>query len=165
MESAARALRRIAEMHPEMELVFPVHLNPVVRDAVAPALGGVPNISLIHPLDYPDFVNMMARSHLLVTDSGGVQEEAPSLGKPVLVLREVTERPEAVTYGTVKLVGLGEDRIVSAAKRLLEDRNAYARMAAATNPYGDGRAARRTVQIIKHYFGYTGRLPKEFTPR
>lgn len=165
MESAARALRRIAELHPETELVFPVHLNPVVRDAVTPVLGGVSNVSLIHPLDYPDFVNIMARSHLLVTDSGGVQEEAPSLGKPVLVLRAVTERPEAVKYGTVKLVGLDEDRIVSAARRLLEDRKAYARMAAATNPYGDGRAARRTVQVIKRYFGYSRRLPQEFKPR
>jgi UDP-N-acetylglucosamine 2-epimerase (non-hydrolysing) len=165
MEAAARAIRRIAEAHPELDLVFPVHLNPVVRDAVFPILQGVSNVTLIHPLDYLDFVNIMARSHLIITDSGGVQEEAPSLGKPVLVLREVTERPEAVKYGTVKLVGLDEGRIVSAARKLLEDKKAYATMAAATNPYGDGHAARRTVHVIKHYFKFSRTLPKEFVPR
>lgn len=165
MESAARAIRRIAEKHPEIDLVFPVHLNPAVREVVFRILGGVTNVSLIHPLDYLDFVNMIARSYLIITDSGGVQEEAPSLGKPVLVLRDVTERPEAVAYGTVRLVGLREERIVSAAQKLLTDPRAYDAMASATNPYGDGLAARRTVRIIKHYFGYSRTLPKEFVPR
>jgi UDP-N-acetylglucosamine 2-epimerase (non-hydrolysing) len=165
MASAARALRRIAEKHPNLHLVFPVHLNPVVRDVVNPILDGLPNASLIEPLDYLDFVNIMARSHVIITDSGGVQEEGPSLAKPVLVLREVTERPEAVRYGTVKLVGLDEEKIFHAADRLLTDRRAYQAMATATNPYGDGHAARRTVHIIKHYFGFSRTLPKEFVPR
>ena len=164
MASAARALRRIAEAHPDLHLVFPVHLNPVVREVVFPILQAIPNISMIHPLDYLDFVNMMARSYLVITDSGGVQEEGPSLGKPILVLREVTERPEAVKYGTVRLVGLDEERIFRTAQRLLTDRRAYDAMATATNPYGDGQAGRRTVQIIKHYFGLTRTLPKEFVP-
>lgn len=165
MEAAARAIRRIAELHGELDVLFPVHLNPVVRDAVYPVLHGLPNVFLIQPLDYLDFVNIMARSHLIITDSGGVQEEGPSLGKPILVLREVTERPEAVKYGTVKLVGLNEQRIVNAAVKLLDDRRAYAAMASATNPYGDGKAARRTVQIIRYYFDLSRRLPAEFTPR
>jgi UDP-N-acetylglucosamine 2-epimerase (non-hydrolysing) len=165
MEAAARSLRRLAELHPELDLVFPVHLNPVVRDAVHPILQGIPNVTLIHPLDYLDFVNLMARSHLIITDSGGVQEEGPSLGKPILVLREVTERPEAVKYGTVKLVGLDEDRIVAAARKLLEDSRAYRAMASATNPYGDGKAARRTVHVIRNYFRFTATVPKEFVPR
>jgi UDP-N-acetylglucosamine 2-epimerase (non-hydrolysing) len=165
MESSARAIRRIAEKYPEIDIVFPVHLNPVVREVVFRVLSGLTNVSLIHPLDYLDFVNMIARSYLIITDSGGVQEEAPSLGKPVLVLRDVTERPEAVEYGTVRLVGLREERIVSAARKLLDDRRAYDAMASATNPYGDGLAARRTVRIIKHYFGYSRTLPKEFVPR
>lgn len=165
MAAAARALRRIAELHPAHHVVFPVHLNPVVRDVVNPILRDLGNVSLIEPLDYLDFVNLMARSYLIVTDSGGVQEEGPSLGKPILVLREVTERPEAVRYGTVKLLGLDEDRIVRAAHRLLVDPKAYRAMAGATNPYGDGKASLRTVGIIKHYFGLARRLPKDFNPR
>jgi UDP-N-acetylglucosamine 2-epimerase (non-hydrolysing) len=165
MAAAARALRRIAEAHPHLHLVFPVHLNPIVREVVNPILEGLPNATLIPPLDYLDFVNIMARSSLIVTDSGGVQEEGPSLAKPILVLREVTERPEAVQYGTVKLVGLNEEKIFRAAHRLLTDRKAYQKMANATNPYGDGYAARRTVHIIKHYFGLSRTLPKEFVPR
>lgn len=165
MEAAARAIRRIAERHGELDVLFPVHLNPVVRDAVYPILHGLPNVFLIQPLDYLDFVNIMARSYLVITDSGGVQEEGPSLGKPILVLREVTERPEAVKYGTVKLVGLNEQRIVNAAVKLLDDRRAYGAMASATNPYGDGKAARRTVQIIRHYFNFSRKLPAEFRPR
>ncbi len=165
MAAAARALRRVAETHPALQLVFPVHLNPVVRDVVRPILGGLPNALLLEPLDYLDFVNLMARSHLIITDSGGVQEEGPSLAKPILVLREVTERPEAVQFGTVKLVGLNEEKIFRAAHRLLTDRRAYHAMASATNPYGDGRAAQRTVHIIRHHFGFSRTLPKEFVPR
>ncbi len=165
MASAARALRRIVETYPNLHLVFPVHLNPRVRDVVLPILGGLSNVSLIEPLDYLDFVNIMARSYLIISDSGGVQEEGPSLAKPILVLREVTERPEAVRFGTVKLVGLDEERIYRQAHRLLSDRRAYRAMATAVNPYGDGHAAHRTVQIIRHYFQFSRTLPKEFVPR
>ncbi len=131
---------------------------------VNPVLDGVANVHLIEPLDYMDFVNLMARSYLIISDSGGVQEEGPSLGKPVLVLREVTERPEAVSYGTVKLVGLDQETIVRTASKLMNDAAAYRAMASATNPYGDGRAARRTVSFIKNYFGLSRSLEKEFRP-
>jgi UDP-N-acetylglucosamine 2-epimerase (non-hydrolysing) len=164
MRGAARAIRRLAEMHQDMDVIFPVHLNPVVREVVYPVLGDVGNVHLIEPLDYLDFVNLMAHSFLIITDSGGVQEEAPALGKPVLVLRSVTERPEAVAYGTVKLVGLDEGRIFRTAERLITDSRAYKKMAAAINPYGDGLAAKRTVQIIKRHFGlFKGRI-REFVP-
>jgi UDP-N-acetylglucosamine 2-epimerase (non-hydrolysing) len=164
MAAAARAIRRIAEQYPDHLILFPVHLNPVVRETVTPILGTLANVVMTEPLDYLDFVNALARSYLVITDSGGVQEEGPSLGKPILVLREVTERPEAVTYGTVRLVGLDENRIFTTARKLLDDRQAYRKMATATNPYGDGNAARRTVGIIKHYFGFARRLPAEFAP-
>ncbi len=136
-----------------------------MRDVIYPVLRKLPTVHLMEPLDYANFVNIMARSFLILTDSGGVQEEGPSLGKPVLVMREVTERPEAVAYGTVKLVGLNEDRIVKTASRLLDDRRAYQAMATATNPYGDGLASRRTVGLIKRYFGITRTPVKEFKPR
>jgi UDP-N-acetylglucosamine 2-epimerase (non-hydrolysing) len=164
MRGAATAIRRLAETYPDCEIIFPVHMNPVVREVVYPVLGKVPNVHLIEPLDYLDFVNIMAKSFLIITDSGGVQEEGPSLGKPVLVLREVTERPEAVEYGTAKLVGLNEEKIVRAARKLMDDERAYKAMATATNPYGDGLAARRTVGVISKYFGLTSRLVKEFRP-
>lgn len=164
MRGACRAVKQLAVLYPELNFIFPVHLNPVVREVVLPTLGKLPNIFLIEPLDYVDFVNLMAKSHLIITDSGGVQEEGPALGKPVLVLRTVTERPEAVAYGTVKLVGLDEDRIFSTAKKLLNNKAAYNKMASATNPYGDGKAAKRTVGIIKHYFGMVKALPAEFKP-
>jgi UDP-N-acetylglucosamine 2-epimerase (non-hydrolysing) len=164
MRGAARAIRRLAEKHPDIITVFPVHLNPAVRDVVYPILGGVPNVLLIEPLDYSNFVNLMARSYFVITDSGGVQEEGPALGKPVLVLREVTERPEAVEFGTAKLVGLSEDQIYHAAAGLLDDANEYQKMAMATNPYGDGLASMRTVNILKRYFGYSNDFVNEFTP-
>mgnify|MGYP001602917403 CR=1 FL=1 len=165
MRGAARAMKRLAKLYPDCEVVFPVHLNPIVRDVVYPVLGNLPNVHLIEPLDYSDFVNIMAKSYLIVTDSGGVQEEGPSLGKPVLVLREVTERPEAIAYGTAKLVGLDEERIFRTARKLMEDPRAYNVMATATNPYGDGFAARRTVGVIKKYFGLPGSAIKEFKPK
>lgn len=165
MEGAARAVRRLAAERRDIHVIFPVHLNPVVRGVVYPMLAGVGNVSLIEPLDYLDFVNLMARSYLIITDSGGVQEEGPALGKPVLVLREVTERPEAVAFGTAKLVGLDEGRIHRTAKRLLADRRAYRAMAEATNPYGDGLAALRTVRVIKRYFGMRTAPFREFRPR
>ncbi len=164
MLGACRAVKRLAELFPNANFVFPVHLNPVVREIVHPTLGEVPNVFLIEPLDYPDFVNLMAKSHLIITDSGGVQEEGPALGKPVLVLRTVTERPEAVRFGTVKLVGLDEKKIFHTARSLMTNERAYNTMASATNPYGDGHAARRTVGIIKHYFGFSKALPSEFKP-
>jgi UDP-N-acetylglucosamine 2-epimerase len=165
MRDACSAVRELAETYTDINFIFPVHLNPVVREVVYGTLGSLGNVFLIEPLDYLDFVNLMARSYLIITDSGGVQEEGPSLGKPILVLREVTERPEAVHYGTVKLVGLDEKKIIAAAKKLIESKSAYEKMATATNPYGDGRAAERTVQVIKKYFGLAGNVIHEFKPR
>lgn len=163
MQAIGRALARIARAEPELEIVFPIHLNPVVREAIQPAVAGLPNVRLIEPLGYGDFCHLMNRSHLVLTDSGGVQEEAPGLGKPVLVMRDTTERPEAVVAGTVQLVGTDEDRIVREVRHLLHDRDAYQRMAQAVNPYGDGKAAQRTVAALRHFFG-EGDRPEEFAP-
>jgi UDP-N-acetylglucosamine 2-epimerase (non-hydrolysing) len=165
MSRAARALREIVRQVEHVSVVFPVHRNPVVREAVLPVLQSLPNVHLVEPLDYLDFVQLLAGSTLVITDSGGVQEEAPALGKPVLVLREKTERPEAVRFGTVRLVGLEEQRIVAVAVKLLKDRKAYRRMAAAVNPYGDGKAAARTVNIIRRFFGFTRTRVAPFHPR
>lgn len=165
MKHACNAVKKLAALYPDINFVFPVHLNPIVRDVVFPALGGIPNVKLIDPLDYLDFVNLIARSYLIITDSGGVQEEAPSLGKPVLVLRKVTERPEAVKFGTVKLVGEDEKKILYWAKRLLDNKGEYKKMASAVNPYGDGLSSKRTVQIIKNYFGLSNKKVDEFIPR
>ena len=148
MESVCRALRRIAVGN-DVDVVYPVHPNPNVMEPVYRLLGGVANLHLVQPIDYLPFVHLMNRSYLIITDSGGIQEEAPSLGKPVLVMRETTERPEAVTAGTVRLVGVNEDRIVEEAQRLLDDPRWYESMSAAHNPYGDGRAAERISQIIE----------------
>ena len=164
MHSAAMAIKRLSRVHPECDFLFPVHLNPAVRRVVYPILGRLKNVHLVEPVDYLDFVHLMAAAHLIITDSGGVQEEGPSLGKPVLVLREVTERPEAVEYGTAKLVGLDEAKIVRTVSRLLNDPHAYNAMASAVNPYGDGRAARRTVALIKNYFGLSRAAVREFSP-
>ena len=165
MRNACNAVKRLAALYPDMNYIFPVHLNPIVREVVYGTLGSLDNVFLIEPLDYVDFVNLMSRSYLIITDSGGVQEEGPSLGKPILVLRTVTERPEAVASGTVKLVGLDEGAIVTAAKKLIDSKTAYKKMASATNPYGDGRAAERTVRIIKRYFGFSKKVVHEFRPR
>ncbi len=165
MKGACEAVKELAKKFSDINFIFPVHLNPVVREIVHPILGKSANISLIEPLDYLDFVNLMAKSDLIITDSGGVQEEGPSLGKPILVLRNVTERPEAVEYGTVKLVGLNKKIIYSAAVKLLSDKKAYHTMAAATNPYGDGTAANKTILAIQIYFGLTKKKFIPFTPR
>lgn len=165
MKGACEAVKDLAKKFPDINFIFPVHLNPVVREIVYPILGALSNISLIEPLDYLDFVNLMAKSDLIITDSGGVQEEGPSLGKPILVLRKVTERPEAVKYGTVKLVGLDRKKIYSAAVKLLTDKKAYRTMAAATNPYGDGTTAKKTVLAIQKYFGLTKQKFIPFIPR
>ncbi|SEA62565.1 non-hydrolyzing UDP-N-acetylglucosamine 2-epimerase [Paraburkholderia sartisoli] len=146
-ENMCGALAELAE-RPDVQIVYPVHLNPNVQEPVARILGALPNVHLIEPQDYLPFVYLMGRSYLILTDSGGVQEEAPSLGKPVLVMRNTTERPEAITAGTVRLVGADRSKIVSEAQSLLNDTDAYERMARAHNPYGDGTAAKRIVDIL-----------------
>lgn len=147
-EQICQALKVLAETQGEVEILYPVHLNPNVQEPVKRILGGTPSVHLIEPQDYLPFVYLMDRAALIITDSGGVQEEAPSLGKPVLVMRDTTERPEAVTAGTVQLVGTNADRIVSEAARLLRDASAYETMAKAHNPYGDGRAAERIADFL-----------------
>jgi UDP-N-acetylglucosamine 2-epimerase (non-hydrolysing) len=146
-ENICNALLRLA-VRGDVQIVYPVHLNPNVQEPVQRLLGNHPSIQLIGPQDYLPFVYLMKQSYLILTDSGGIQEEAPSLGKPVLVMRDVTERPEAVAAGTVKLVGAEEDRIVAAVTELLEDAQSYQAMSKATNPYGDGKAAARIVAAL-----------------
>jgi UDP-N-acetylglucosamine 2-epimerase (non-hydrolysing) len=162
MENIFTAVRELVELHREVEVVFPVHLNPRVRESVNKILAGVKEIRLIEPLDYQPFVNLMARSYLVLTDSGGIQEEAPALGKPVLVLRNTTERPEAVMAGTVKLVGTDRKCIISEAGKLLTDNRKYRKMAEAVNPYGDGQASRRILQRILFEFGLSKEPGHEF---
>src|SRR5439155_25380993 len=154
-ERICAALARVAE-RPDVEIVYPVHLNPNVQEPVRRRLGSLANVRLIEPLDYVPFVNLMRKSYLLITDSGGIQEEGPSLGKPVLVLREKTERPEAVEAGTVKLVGANEEAIVAAVGTLIENRNEYEAMARVHNPYGDGRASIRIADAIRSFFDVKG---------
>ncbi|TYO96552.1 non-hydrolyzing UDP-N-acetylglucosamine 2-epimerase [Desulfallas thermosapovorans] len=156
------ALGDVLQTHPDVRVVFPVHKNPAVRRVVQQVLGNSPRVHLIEPMDYEPFVNLMARCHLVLTDSGGMQEEAPSLGKPVLVLRNTTERPEAVEAGTVRLVGTGRAAVRSETERLLDDRTYYRSMAEAVNPYGDGRACHRIVQAIRHAFKLSPERPAEF---
>lgn len=148
MEGVCRALAKLAA-DPDVHIVYPVHPNPNVLDPVTRLLGGIPNVHLIPPMDYLPFVYLMSRAYFVVTDSGGIQEEAPSLGKPVLVMRDTTERPEAVSAGTVLMVGVDEERIVAEARRLLHDLPHYQRMSTAHNPYGDGHAADRIAKIIE----------------
>ncbi len=151
-EDLCLAIRRLAESHPDWCIVYPVHLNPNVREPVQRHLGGLPNVHLIEPLDYLPFVWLMDQSDLILTDSGGIQEEGPSLGKPVLVMREVTERPEALAAGTVRLVGTNTETIVQAVEDVLGDESLYLRMAEAHNPYGDGHAAGRIVETLEAAF-------------
>ncbi|MGO4803849.1 non-hydrolyzing UDP-N-acetylglucosamine 2-epimerase [Arthrobacter sp. 2MCAF15] len=153
MRSVGRALARIADAEPDLVVLLPVHKNPVVREAVLPALEGKANVLVTEPLAYGEFTRMLSRAHIVLTDSGGVQEEAPSLGKPVLVMRDNTERPEALDAGTVKLIGTDEERIVTEVTRLLHDSAHFAAMANAVNPYGDGKAAARTVAAIEELLG------------
>ncbi len=151
-ESICRGLRSLAEAYPDrLELVYPVHLNPNVQEPVRRLLSGVPNITLLPPLDYLPMIHLMKRARLVLTDSGGIQEEATSLGIPTLVLRQVTERPEGVAAGVLKLVGTDPARILQEARRLLDDPAAYQAMASAQNPFGDGRAAERIVSAIQAY--------------
>ncbi len=162
MRHVYKALRRLTEEFADVEVVFPVHKNPKVREVVREELGGLSKVHLIDPLDYEPFANLMHRSYLILTDSGGVQEEAPALGKPVLVLRDTTERPEAVTAGTVKLIGTDCERVYAEARQLLTDKKEYSRMAESCNPYGDGKAARRIVQAILYHYGLAAEGPDRF---
>lgn len=147
-----RALRTLAENNPAVQFLYPVHPNPNVKDVAYEFLAGLPNFILCDPLDYAPFIAAMKRAHIILTDSGGVQEEAPALGKPVLVLRDETERPEAVEQGVVKLVGPHYERIVEEAQRLLDDEDAYKAMARGVSPYGDGQAAERIVSVLRRHF-------------
>ncbi len=151
-ENICQALKEIAVNNPDCQIVYPVHLNPNVQEPVNRLISDVDNIHLIEPQEYLSFIYLMNRSHIILTDSGGIQEEAPSLGKPVLVMRNTTERPEAVSAGTVKLVGTDKDVIVREVETLLHDQDAYLTMSRAHNPYGDGRACARIVDIIKERF-------------
>lgn len=164
MRHVYQALRQLVEELPEVEIVFPVHKNPKVREVVSREIGGLSRVHLIDPLDYEPFANLMARSYLILTDSGGIQEEAPALGKPVLVLRDTTERPEAVEAGTVKLIGTDKQRVYGEAKCLLTDRAAYDKLSSACNPYGDGKASARIVDAILLKYGLSTKPMEEFRP-
>ena len=148
MHRMFRAIRRIIEEHPDVRAIYPIHMNPVVREEANAELGGCDRIRIIEPLDVLDFHNFLSRSYLILTDSGGIQEEAPSLGKPVLVMRDTTERPEGIAAGTLRLVGTEEETIYKSFKELLEDRAAYDKMAHASNPYGDGFASVRIADVL-----------------
>jgi len=162
MRQVCLALAEIAESHPDVHIVFPVHLNPAVRDTVFGELGGKPRVHLLPPQDYLPFVMLMKRARVILTDSGGVQEEAPSLKRPVLVLRTATERPEAVAAGTAILVGPDRRRIVETTSRLLSEPGYYAEATRPKNPYGDGGAARRTADALLYHFGLAAKPPVDF---
>ncbi|WP_053218092.1 non-hydrolyzing UDP-N-acetylglucosamine 2-epimerase [Virgibacillus senegalensis] len=162
MQQMFRAIKRLVEEHDDIQVVYPVHLNPVVRETAVEILGNDERVKLIEPLGVVDFHNFAANAHLILTDSGGVQEEAPSLGVPVLVLRDTTERPEGIDAGTLKLAGTDEDNIFRLANELLSDENAHAAMAKASNPYGDGQASARIAEAIRYYFGQTNERPASF---
>lgn len=149
MHNMFRAIRRIMDEHPDVKAIYPIHMNPVVRQAAEEELGGCDRIHIIEPLEVLDFHNFLSRSYMILTDSGGIQEEAPSLGKPVLVMRDTTERPEGIKAGTLKLVGTDEQVIYDNFKLLLEDTTAYDAMAKASNPYGDGFACKRIADILE----------------
>jgi UDP-N-acetylglucosamine 2-epimerase (non-hydrolysing) len=162
MRRVFKAMREVIDSHDNVEIIYPVHLNPVVQKAARDILGSDKRIHLIDPLDVVDFHNLAARSYLIMTDSGGVQEEAPSLGKPVLVLRDTTERPEGVDAGTLKLVGTDPVAVRDSMMKLLDDSETYAKMAEAVNPYGDGKAAERILDAISYEFGQRDTAPDKF---
>ena len=164
MRHVYQALRKVLENHPDVEAIFPVHKNPKVREIVDEELGKLAQVHLIEPLDYEPFANLMAKVDIVLTDSGGIQEEAPALGKPVLVLRDTTERPEAVYAGTVNLVGTAYDDVLRETSLLLDDSKYYQSMAEAANPYGDGRACERIIRKILHENGYDIKILSEFSP-
>ncbi|MGP9747365.1 non-hydrolyzing UDP-N-acetylglucosamine 2-epimerase [Brachybacterium sp. AOP29-B2-41] len=161
MEGIGQAVAELAQKYPDVSVVFPIHKNPKVRAAIAPSVEGLDNVFLIEPLAYAEFTQVLSLADVVLTDSGGVQEEAPSLGKPVLVMRENTERPEAVVAGTVKLIGTHKQRLVDEVSLLLDSKEAYAGMANAVNPYGDGAAAKRTIEAILWKFA-GGARPEDF---
>ena len=162
MENIMKAIAEVVRLHPDVDVVYPVHLSPVVRECAAKYLGGKERIYLIDPIDVQEMHNLIARCCMVMTDSGGLQEEAPALGKPVLVMRRETERPEAVAAGTAKLAGVEYDNILAEANKLLESADAYNAMAKAVNPYGDGHACERIAQAIRWHFGLTGEMPEDF---
>ncbi|GMG76629.1 UDP-N-acetylglucosamine 2-epimerase (non-hydrolyzing) [Priestia megaterium] len=164
MKNMFRAVKRIVDEHEDVQVVYPVHLNPVVRETANDILGNDPRIHLIEPLDVIDFHNFAERAHIILTDSGGVQEEAPSLGVPVLVLRDTTERPEGIEAGTLKLAGTEEETIYTLAKELLIDEGVYKQMSQASNPYGDGLASKRICDAISYYFNRRENRPEAFNP-
>jgi UDP-N-acetylglucosamine 2-epimerase (non-hydrolysing) len=152
MSSIAQALKQIVDQYPDTQILYPIHKNPVVRNSIDPVFAGHPRLIRVEPLDYVPFVYAMQRCHFVLTDSGGIQEEAPSLGKPVLVLRTNTERPEAVAAGAAKLIGTEQDGIVEAARNLLDSQEAYDKMAFAVNPFGDGQASKKIISAIEAFF-------------
>lgn len=162
LENICNALKELVNTYEDVELVYPVHLNPAVRETVFGILGGNERVHLIEPINVDELHNLMAKCFMVMTDSGGIQEEAPALAKPVLVLRKETERPEAVSAGTVKIAGVDRERIVSMAKELLDSKDAYNKMAHAANPYGDGTASKRTAEAILYYFGMIEKRPKDY---
>jgi UDP-N-acetylglucosamine 2-epimerase len=165
MHDILSAVRKLVEAHPEIEVVYPVHLSPAVRQCAQEELGGMDRVHLIDPVDVEEMHNLMARCYFVMTDSGGLQEEAPAMGKPVLVLRKETERPEAVAAGTVKLAGVEHEEVLRLATELLEDPALYARMAHAVNPYGDGEACGRIADAIEWYFHLREDKPADFSPK
>ena len=162
MEQIMKAIAEVVRLYPDVDVVYPVHLSPVVRECAAKYLGGKERIYLIDPLDVQEMHNLIARCYMVMTDSGGLQEEAPALGKPVLVMRRETERPEAIAAGTAKLAGVCYDDVLSEANRLLDSQEAYNAMAKAVNPYGDGHACERIAQAIRWHFGLTEEAPEDF---
>ncbi len=161
LENICRAVLRLVNENPDIEIIYPVHLNPAVRDTVNSILAGNDRVHLIDPVDVDELHNLMKRCYMVMTDSGGLQEEAPALGKPVLVLRSETERPEAVAAGTAKLAGIKEEDIYALGKELLESKEAYDKMAHAANPYGDGKASQRIVEALLYAFGYSDTRPED----
>ncbi len=162
MEDIMKAIAEVVRLHPDVDVVYPVHLSPVVRECAAKYLGNKERIYLIDPLDVQEMHNLLARCYMVMTDSGGLQEEAPALGKPVLVMRKETERPEAIAAGTAKLAGVCYEDVLADANRLLESEDAYNAMARAVNPYGDGHACERIAQAIRWHFGLTAEKPADF---
>ncbi len=163
LQNICSALKEIAEKYAEeVQIIYPMHMNPAVRETAVGTLGGLPNVFLIEPVDVAELHNLMDRAYMVMTDSGGLQEEAPSLGKPVLVLRNETERPEAVKAGTVKIAGVRKQDILDLAIELIENKESYDKMAKAVNPYGDGNASKRTVDAILYAFGVTEERPKDY---
>ena len=163
MRQVYQALKEVILTHPDVKAIFPVHKNPKVREIVEQELGHLDRVHLIEPLDYEPFANLMAKVDIVLTDSGGIQEEAPALGKPVLVLRDTTERPEAVEAGTVKLIGTAFEDVLQETNRLLDDKRYYRQMADACNPYGDGKASERIVKTILAAYGYPVEKLTEFS--